>query len=91
MRGAPRIAAIMERRELNCRLVNAILVTGGAGFVGATLVRRLAAAGYLVRVLDNLSTGDAAHLAGLRAFGLRSLLIVPLSARGRTLGKDAMR
>jgi two-component system cell cycle sensor histidine kinase/response regulator CckA len=29
---------------------------------------------------------DAEHLEGLRAFGLRSLLIVPLSARGRTLG-----
>ena len=29
---------------------------------------------------------DAAHLEGLRAFGLRSLLIVPLTARGRTLG-----
>jgi UDP-glucose 4-epimerase len=41
-----------------------ILVTGGAGFVGATLVRRLEASGYRVRVLDNLSTGDAAHLAG---------------------------
>jgi len=42
-----------------------ILVTGGAGFVGATLVRRLVASGYRVRVLDNLSTGDAAHLAGV--------------------------
>jgi UDP-glucose 4-epimerase len=41
------------------------LVTGGAGFVGATLVRRLVASGYPVRVLDNLSTGDAAHLAGV--------------------------
>jgi two-component system, cell cycle sensor histidine kinase and response regulator CckA len=29
---------------------------------------------------------DADHLEGLRAFGLRSLLIVPLTARGRTLG-----
>ena len=29
---------------------------------------------------------DAEHLEGLRAFGLRSLLIVPLTARGRTLG-----
>ncbi|HEX6616743.1 MAG TPA: GAF domain-containing protein [Gemmatimonadales bacterium] len=29
---------------------------------------------------------DAAHLDALRAFGLRSLLIVPLTARGRTLG-----
>jgi UDP-glucose 4-epimerase len=42
-------------------------VTGGAGFVGATLVRRLVASGYRVRVLDNLSTGDAAHLAGVDA------------------------
>ena len=46
---------------------DAILVTGGAGFVGATLVRRLVASGYQVRVLDNLSTGDAAHLAGVGA------------------------
>jgi UDP-glucose 4-epimerase len=44
-----------------------ILVTGGAGFVGATLVRRLVAAGHRVRVLDNYSTGDAAHLAGVDA------------------------
>ncbi|HET9894088.1 MAG TPA: NAD-dependent epimerase/dehydratase family protein [Streptosporangiaceae bacterium] len=42
---------------------NGILVTGGAGFVGATLVRRLVASGYRVSVLDNLSTGDPAHLA----------------------------
>jgi nucleoside-diphosphate-sugar epimerase len=44
-----------------------VLVTGGAGFIGATLVRRLVASGYLVRVLDNLSTGDAAHLKGVDA------------------------
>jgi UDP-glucose 4-epimerase len=44
-----------------------VLVTGGAGFVGATLVRRLAAAGYRVRVLDNLATGDPAHLTGVDA------------------------
>ena len=47
--------------------ITGVLVTGGAGFVGATLVRRLVASGYLVRVLDNLSTGDAAHLAGVDA------------------------
>ena len=44
-----------------------ILVTGGAGFVGATLVRRLVASGYRVRVFDNLSTGDEAHLTGVDA------------------------
>ena len=44
-----------------------ILVTGGAGFDGATLVRRLVASGYRVRVYDNLSSGDEAHLAGVDA------------------------
>jgi UDP-glucose 4-epimerase len=47
--------------------IDAILVTGGAGFVGATLVRRLVESGYRVRVLDNLSSGDEAHLAGVDA------------------------
>jgi UDP-glucose 4-epimerase len=44
-----------------------ILVTGGAGFIGATLVRRLVAAGHRVRVLDNYSTGEVSHLAGVDA------------------------
>jgi UDP-glucose 4-epimerase len=35
--------------------------------VGATLVRRLVAAGHLVRVLDNYSTGDRSYLAGVGA------------------------
>jgi UDP-glucose 4-epimerase len=46
---------------------NGILITGGAGFVGATLVRRLVTSGYRVRVLDNLTTGDPAHLDGVDA------------------------
>ena len=44
-----------------------MLVTGGAGFVGATLVRRLVGGGHSVRVLDNYSTGDASHLTGVDA------------------------
>src|SRR5580698_8440609 len=44
-----------------------VLVTGGAGFVGATLVRRLAASGHSVRVFDNYSTGNPAYLDGVGA------------------------
>lgn len=42
-----------------------ILVTGGAGFVGANLVRLLREHGYRIRVLDNFSTGDRGFLGGL--------------------------
>jgi UDP-glucose 4-epimerase len=43
------------------------LVTGGAGFIGSTLVDRLIAEGWRVDVVDDLSTGSLANLGGARA------------------------
>lgn len=45
------------------------LVTGGAGFIGSTLVDRLLAEGHTVDVVDNLSTGSLANLAEARTLG----------------------
>ena len=42
-----------------------LLVTGGAGFIGASLVRLLLQRGYEVMVLDNLSAGRRGYLDGL--------------------------
>ena len=42
------------------------LVTGGAGFIGSHIVRRLVEDGEFVRVVDNLSTGQLARLGDLR-------------------------
>ncbi|MGH2389400.1 MAG: NAD-dependent epimerase/dehydratase family protein [Chloroflexota bacterium] len=39
-----------------------VLITGGAGFIGAHLADALLAAGQTVRVLDNFSTGKRANL-----------------------------
>ena len=43
-----------------------VLVTGGAGFIGSHFVRRLAAQGDEVVVLDKLTyAGNRANLAGI--------------------------
>ena len=43
----------------------AVLVTGGAGFIGSHLTQHLALLGAQVRVLDNLSTGYRKNLDGI--------------------------
>jgi UDP-glucose 4-epimerase len=42
--------------------MSAVLVTGGAGFIGSHLVDRLVAEGHSVRVIDDLSSGREANL-----------------------------
>ena len=42
------------------------LVTGGAGFIGSHLVEKLISRGDQVVVFDNLSTGSAINLSGIK-------------------------
>jgi UDP-glucose 4-epimerase len=57
------------------------LVTGGAGFIGSTLVDRLLAEGHDVDVVDDLSTGSLANLASARGSGARHLSVHNLDVR----------
>jgi UDP-glucose 4-epimerase len=43
-----------------------IAVTGAAGFVGSTIVRRLVDEGHHVLAVDNLSTGSVANIEGVK-------------------------
>jgi UDP-glucose 4-epimerase len=47
------------------------VVTGGAGFIGSTLVDRLLSEGHTVSVFDNLITGRLANLASAQDAGNR--------------------
>ncbi|MBN2469138.1 MAG: NAD-dependent epimerase/dehydratase family protein, partial [Anaerolineae bacterium] len=54
-----------------------VLITGGAGFLGAALANRLAEAGHEVRVLDDLSGGDESQLRPGIAFTRGDVRDVP--------------
>ena len=67
-----------------------VLVTGGAGFVGATRVRRRVDSGHAVRVFDNYSTGDASYLAGVDAELVEGDIRDPAALDAALAGMDAV-
>lgn len=64
------------------------LVTGGAGFIGSHIARKLLERGDRVRILDNFSTGKRENLAGMEADielvqgDIRDLAAVEQATRG---------
>ncbi len=67
-----------------------ILVTGGAGFIGSNLVRRLLADGDSVAVIDDLSTGNAANLTGLPIDFFEGSILDPQVLAAAVAGADAV-
>jgi UDP-glucose 4-epimerase len=57
------------------------LVTGGAGFIGSTLVDRLLAEGHRVDVVDDLSAGSLANLAEARSDRSKQLKVHQVDIR----------
>ncbi|HRK06839.1 MAG TPA: NAD-dependent epimerase/dehydratase family protein [Pseudobdellovibrionaceae bacterium] len=66
-----------------------VLVTGGAGFIGSRLVRRLVSESHQVKVIDNLVLGREAHLEGVNCEfvrgDLRNLATVEDVMRGQNV------
>ena len=63
------------------------MVTGGAGFIGSTLVDRLLAEGHEVDVIDDLSTGSLANLAEARSIAGGALTIHQVDVRSSSVAE----
>ncbi len=67
-----------------------VLVTGGAGFIGANLVRMLVKQGYEVTVLDNLSVGRRESLGGLPLQFIEGDILDPATIRDAVKGQGGI-
>jgi len=87
-RSKPWRSPIGARDRYVGRLVATVLITGGAGFIGANAVRALLARGDRVRIIDDLSEGEAGYLADVEGeveaswSDVRDLEALRRSARG---------
>jgi dTDP-glucose 4,6-dehydratase/UDP-glucose 4-epimerase len=66
------------------------LVTGGAGFIGSALTRRLAGAGHAVTVLDDFSRGSAERLDGVPCEIIHGDIRDPLDVGNAMVGVDSV-
>ncbi|HUJ67344.1 MAG TPA: NAD-dependent epimerase/dehydratase family protein [Acidimicrobiales bacterium] len=62
-------------------------VTGGAGFIGSTLVDRLLAEGHQVDVVDDLSTGSLSNLADARRSSVGRMTFHQIDIRSEDLAE----
>ncbi|MDA8026957.1 MAG: NAD-dependent epimerase/dehydratase family protein [Actinomycetota bacterium] len=62
-----------------------VMVTGGAGFIGSHLVDRLLELGFIVDVIDDLSSGSLLNLTNARQNYLGRLFIHQLDIRSQSL------
>jgi UDP-glucose 4-epimerase len=67
-----------------------VLITGGAGFIGSNLTRRLVRRGDRVRILDDLSIGQTAYLDGVPNDLVRGSLADAETVRSAVAGVDAI-
>lgn len=67
-----------------------VLVTGGAGFIGSSVVRTALGRGHRVRVLDNLSTGAQSNLEGLDVELIEGSITDPQDVRRAVEGAGAV-
>src|SRR5688500_14259306 len=67
-----------------------ILVTGGAGFIGANLARQLADRGHAVVVLDDLSTGTKDNLDGVEVELIEGTILDPATLDRSVAGADGV-
>lgn len=64
------------------------LITGGAGFIGSAIARKLLAEGWQVRVLDDLFSGKLANLEGLDLEFIKGDVSDPRVVRDAVQGMD---